>query len=105
MNCKPGDLAIQVGCDPEDGDLGRQDIGRLVVVIDRGDDWSHVGDHRFHWWIKPASGGLIGCFDEGGKYCLEPECDIPDEHLRPLRDQDGEDEVLRLVGKPETVGA
>ena len=78
MNCKQGDLAVIVR-----GSAFKEYIGHIVQCVALrcaepdlwGIDRSLDGDHRA--WIM-----------------------VPDSCLRPLRDREGEDEVLRLVGSP-----
>ena len=100
MNCKPGDLAVIKGCDPNGS--GR-DIGKLVRIVGPGDDWSDVGDTR-HFWDCDTLGQRLECDGNSLSDGFE-NIDIPDEHLRPIRDNDGEDETLQWAGKPEGVTA
>lgn len=80
MNCKPGDLAVNVGGLPHCR-------GRIYVVLRPYD--GHVFRRENAWWC-----------DWRGQ-----EVHVCDEHLRPIRDQDGEDETLSWAGKPEQVTA
>ena len=76
MNCKQGDLAIIVG--------GRfpQFIGN-IVKIDRP-----CIIYTKNWITDPPK------FDKGVMVSFY------DNHLNPIRDQDGEDEMIRIAGKP-----
>ncbi|AXF52864.1 MAG: hypothetical protein [Bacteriophage sp.] len=79
LNCKPGDLAIHINaCNPEN-------IGAIVHVI----EYAGFNNGSHEWWTEGNGPGDISC----------------DEHLRPIRDQDGEDETLTWAGKPEEVTA
>lgn len=78
MNCEPGDLAIVVAT--ADGDTGS--IGSVVEVIRLGDTGA---ESKPGWVTSPAMDG---------------HCRFYDSSLRPLRDNDGEDEILRIAGKP-----
>lgn len=89
LNCKQGDLAVIVRSFA--GNHGR--IVRCVEYIGVL-GWRYDG-YVPTWRIDRE---LV---TEGGTRSAE----IPDWQLRPIRDNDGEDEILRLVGKPETVGA
>ena len=81
MNCKQGDLAVIVR-----GSAFQKYIGHVVQcvtlrctdpamwAIDRSLDGDQIA------WIM-----------------------VPDSCLRPLRDSDGEDEMLRIKGKPQRI--
>ncbi|MFA5898103.1 MAG: hypothetical protein WC829_03200 [Hyphomicrobium sp.] len=88
MNCKPGDLAIIVRS--EAGNLGK--IVRCIKVL------------RNEFWTGPSL---------GTRMTATLEIDIPlaswdgvvsnhiaDDQLRPIRDNDGEDEMIRIAGLP-----
>lgn len=106
MNCKPGDLAVIVRA------TYAENLGRIVHVVEpwpfrgypigytmhfRGRKWRIACDAD--WVIEPVGRPLIGAH-AGHSWSA-----APDFCLRPIRDQDGEDEILRLVGKPEGVTA
>lgn len=93
MNCKPGDLAVIVRCDyPEN-------VGRFVRVVCRADGSEFAWYEGEEWECEPAT-PVIGLNADGAKtWGLEPVC-LFDAHLRPIRDNDGEDEILRIAGKP-----
>jgi hypothetical protein len=95
MNCRPGDLAVVVrACNAEN-------LGGLVRVVGPGMlfDWHidplfdlrHVVDPHTRAGIRPG----------GGRLYVEAD----DVQLRPIRDQDGEDETLTWAGKPQQVPA
>lgn len=94
LNCKIGDLAIIV-VDEEGSDLGK-----IVRIVEPGDDWSYFGDSRPHW----------ACDTLGQKFVISAPfvefsdgvelIDIPDAYLRPLRDEEGEDETLTWAPSP-----
>ena len=77
MNCKPGDLAV-------------------VARATNGD-------------VVPYLGRVVTCLRvvHGDCWATDPELEagraIYDGALRPIRDQDGEDEMLTLAGKPNEV--
>lgn len=97
MNCKPGDLAVIV----------RpykiiEEIGRPVRVVRLGID-GELGTSRDGCPtsnIGPGGPGWLCEANDSGYPCF-----IGDAFLRPIRGQDGEDEILRLVGRPEGVAA
>jgi hypothetical protein len=81
MNCKPGDLAVIVRAYrfPEL-------VGRIVTCV-------RLTPHPSKLPVWETAEPL-------------PESNwIHDDQLRPIRDNDGEDEMLRIVGKPETAVA
>jgi hypothetical protein len=88
MNCKQGDLAVIVR-----SMAGNE--GKLVEVLRQsvayGPGW---------WTVRSMSGP---CRNHLGVYSQEGQ--IEDSRLRPLRDNDGEDEILRIAGKPQEVTA
>jgi hypothetical protein len=96
MNCKPGDLAIFVRsyCGNE-GRIVR--VLRLATDVDRKTiPWE---EGRCCWVIdQTVSWG-------GGGLVFARAALALDDCLRPIRDTDGEDEMLRIAGRPETVEA
>ena len=94
MNCKPGDLAVIVRSDFP------ASIGCLCLVLK-----SNEIDHEGMWcWAVRASNKIE--WEYGFKtVVLNRHGFVPDAWLRPIRDNDGEDEMLRIVGKPEGVTA
>ena len=91
MNCKPGDLAV---IRPTYG--VPDEVGAFVVVLRAG----VCGEQ-----ITMRCGGVSKCNDTGAWLCDSRAskyypCFIRDSHLRPIRDGDGEDEMLRIAGYP-----
>lgn len=88
MNCKPGDLAVIVRSTC--GNEGK--IVRCVSLFFHPGflqpDFSIVAGPA--WVVEPPVVGWCGDVLPG----------VRDALLRPLRDSDGEDEVLRMVGRP-----
>lgn len=112
MNCKEGDLAYVVGSCATPGLKGRFVI---VVRLHAAHDVFvsvGVGGPRFTlehpapcWVCKPADGTTLPWLDLGTWKTFDfEERPIDDAGLRPIRDSDGEDEMLRIVGKPEPHG-
>lgn len=81
MNCKAGDLAVVVFAKryPEF-------LGKIVRISQACDIFERS------WDTDPPT------FSSDGV-----EHSFCDEYLRPIRDQDGEDEILRLAGKPHDI--
>lgn len=83
MNCKPNELAIIVYAEK----IIQHTIGKIV----------ELGDHTIH---HPSNGQpcwvLKKPFLDGNGECIA----IADTSLRPIRDNDGEDESLTWAGKP-----
>jgi len=85
MNCKQGDLAVIVRSLA--GNEGK--IVRCLRLIP-----------QTPWAIQPGPRWIVDRTLPGVTF----DCDsVPDAFLRPLRDSDGEDEMLRMLGRP--VGA
>lgn len=84
MNCKPGDLAIYVGWGSP------KDLGQIVTCV------KFLGD------LPVAGGGTAPM------WLVEPPLKnsdyrrdwVADGALRPIRPNDGEDEMIRIAGKP-----
>lgn len=93
MNCKPGDLAVIVRC------RAQENLGRYVSVVDAG---ALPGS----WLVRSAGGPLMGA-PLGNQRFFTPcaELNAWDSDLRPIRDNDGEDEILRIAGLPQEVTA
>jgi hypothetical protein len=88
MNCKPGDLAIVVS--PRAKNAGK--IGRCVSRYDG--PWL---DGEGPGWVLD---GTVLYRHDGTRKRINV---IMDKWLRPIRDNDGEDEMLRIAGKPREV--
>lgn len=82
MNCKPGDVAMIVSVYTKDA---HKHLGEIVECV----DWFLDFDGNERWNIR-ARDGMDTCDD----------C-----NMRPIRDNDGEDETLQWAGLPhkETV--
>lgn len=91
MNCKPGDLAVILWTRnyPEN-------IGALVRVLHDSPN-GPLPEYGHQWSVEPLQRVMtsIGKAGPGGEFSM------PDRFLRPLRDNDGDDEMLRIAGKPE----
>lgn len=81
MNCKPGDLAIVLRANETPEHVGKI----LTVVRLHNGDWPEP-----HWLTEP----------EFLHSCGNPLV-FADSDLRPLRPDEGEDEILRIAGHPE----
>jgi hypothetical protein len=97
MNCKPGDLARVVAPYAKPG------RGAFVVVRRRARPYECLDGNVFQacnsnggWvcdgWVRDSDGGVCG-----------PQLAIADECLRPIRDNDGEDQTLTWAGKPSDI--
>jgi hypothetical protein len=87
MRCKKGDLAILVSPCQTEGLVVR--VGALAAMESKhGPIWLVTGaEHKPGEWLHagtPAN-GIDSC---------------PDAWMKPIRDNDGEDEMLRIAGKP-----
>lgn len=91
LNCKPGDLAIVVNSKSSPDCIGL--ITRVVSYLP-----DVTGDPA--WIVDPPlhDGRLFNGLERPGNWWM-------DAALRPIRDQDGEDEILRIAGKPQEVKA
>ena len=103
MNCKPGDMAVIVR-----SKFTPHLIGRIVEVLymapsygsfclPNGQLHAQLVDKRPRWVCKfqnPVSAPT----DIGQR--LTDYAPVPDEVLRPIRDQPGDDEMLRITGLP-----
>jgi hypothetical protein len=96
-NVKPGDIAMVKAPYVEQGRGAIVVVERLAGIREELSGCVYVwqSEYGHGWvvrgWVKARSG-----FRQG------PQLVISDQCLRPLRDTDGEDEVLRLAGKPKS---
>lgn len=77
MNCKPGDLAVVVGAFNNTKFIG--------CIVRCKKSFFNVKRGEYGWQVDRNLGGYVG---------------IADKHLKPIRDNDGEDESLTWAGKP-----
>lgn len=101
MNCEKDQLAMIVKADP--GESGC-DLGKIVRVVGPGDEWSDIGDTRFHWDVDTL-GQRLEMRDLNGHITTSDgieHLDIADSNLRPINDpgEDATDEMVLRVGKP-----
>jgi hypothetical protein len=82
MNCKPGDLAVVVAVRGAD-QKNKAHIGKIVTAAERID-----GNE---WKTEPLLIDLEGYFSW---------ISLDDSELRPIRDNDGEDETLQWAPVP-----
>lgn len=87
MNCKPGDLAFIVNS------LEGKSIGKIVRCINMVGlvDWDGV--FKDYGWETDTELERYG----------PPSTLVPDSWMRPIRDNDGQDESLTWVKKTEKV--
>lgn len=83
LNCRPGDLAVIVR-----STAGNEGTIVHCVRLEPQPWWAIIEGPR--WLIESPVPDTYGM----------PIRSVADFALRPLRDSDGEDEVLRLVGSP-----
>lgn len=103
LNCKPGDLAVIVSARfPEN-------IGILVSVLRQYIEGEHLPGDPFRMyegpygvsWVVESVGKPIRKWGEKGTYDLQTTV-FADVCLRPIRDNDGEDETLQWVPRKVT---
>jgi hypothetical protein len=103
MNCKPGDMAVIVR-----SKFAPQLIGRIVEVLHsapnnrpfrlpNGQSHEPLSGSRFYWVCK-FQNQIEAPTD--AVYIKTIYAPVPDECLRPIRDQPGDDEMLRITGLP-----
>lgn len=93
LNCKQGDLAVKIKADPKD----EIPIGAIVKCIKYADGICAITDEKILGWDVEFRGSNR-CPEGYPWFAL-------DEYLRPIRDQDGEDETLTWAGNPQEVTA
>ena len=90
MNCKPGDLAIVVHTCKQQGRITR--CIRLATEQD-------VTLQRMYF----PNGRPVWVVEHEFQYTFLRATLILDAYLRPLRDSDGEDQILTRAGKPSDI--
>jgi hypothetical protein len=100
MNCKKGDLAIVIR-----PGFRANNVGRVVECVTFFPAYQGQGmDVPLDSW--GVRGRLVLPYtDEQHEWCRARGFDavINDGRLRPIRDSDGEDEMLRITGRPREV--
>jgi hypothetical protein len=97
MNCKPGDLAVVVSS------MNGGNVGKVVTVI-RLATTAEIATEMPGAIYLGAIWRTDKPLEWGNK--RGERCDAylaPDVRLRPIRDNDGEDETLTWAGKPEQI--
>lgn len=104
MNCKPGDLAVILG----ESKVAPGSMGRFCTVLYA----APMGEFRFPdgvlsdarnssqpFWVIEFQNPLIIGRTDGTKKPAKYAC-CPDSRLRPIRDNDGDDETLQWAIVP-----
>lgn len=94
-NVTTGDIARIVGAAPGE----EQDLGKIVAVGPREHDY----EGALYWQCTSLSGPLTFHWFDGADILEQDQglgASIPDEYLKRIRPSDGEDEMLRIAGKP-----
>lgn len=98
MNCKPGDLAVVVGSSQYSGMicevLYAAPIGSFFLP-----DGFYAIDGEVGYWVVKFSRKISVQTTNGFRETYYGHGD--DKYLRPIRDQDGTDEMIRIAGKPK----
>lgn len=84
LNCRPGDLAVTHSAPKDNG-----------IVVRVG---CSLGSHSFYGQVWEVTS--IGSPFEFNPGQFEPTVGWPDRYLKPLRDDPGTDEMLRIAGLP-----
>lgn len=82
MNCKQGDLALIVR-----SAAGNE--GKIVRCVELAGSWGGYDGDGMRWVTEPPVRGMRG----------ELAYPVLDCNMRPLRDSDGADEAMRIVGR------
>jgi hypothetical protein len=99
MNCKPGDLAVMCRGPVEEKNVGI--MLRVLSLDPRDSTWTFEQASRpVQFFIGSREVGAFGSSAEAGGNAW-----VDDRELRPIRDNDGDDETLTWAGKPEHVTA
>lgn len=98
MNCKPGDLAVIVRSYA--GNEGK--IVRCLSFIPAGTSVSKDGYASEDGWVTDVPLRQMFYPDDGSApFRIDDAFYAIDSFLRPIRDQHGEDEMIRIAGKPK----
>jgi hypothetical protein len=101
MNCKPGDLAVVVGAS-----VTPEMIGCIVKVVRLAVKGEYLKEARFTGespaWVCESDSG-IPIRTSQRRFFRTTQRAINDSNLRPIRDNDKEDETLSWAGKPQSI--
>lgn len=109
MNCKPGDLCVCIKGTRTP--TPTSPLGRFCTVLHAAPNkrfrlpdgyWQAKVDRLSHHWVVEWHNPMKYPI-EGGGWRATRYGVMPDSALRPIRDQGGEDEILRIAGKPESI--
>jgi hypothetical protein len=98
LNCKRGDIAMVKAPYAPAGRGAVVEVVRPARASEKLSGCLYVqrSEHGHGWvvrgWVKDDQGRLCG-----------PRLVIADECLRPLRGSDGQDEMLRIAGRPQAL--
>jgi hypothetical protein len=98
LRCRVGDTVMIILKDSNYGKIGvitRRNTLQERVSCNGGVDGDHI-------WRVQSLGGPYHVTNEVRRW-VSPEVCARDCELRPLRDEPGEDEMLRIAGKPKRV--
>lgn len=108
-NVKPGDLAYVISSGVKTPGIA----GRIVEVVSEavpGDEVECDGNHILILEVRNSSkvwlvrsNSKLPSLDEDGSIFYSKERFLIDDVLRPIRDNDGEDEMLKIIGRPKVL--
>ncbi len=102
-NCRTGDIARIVNMPPQLAQASDRFVRCVAACEIRGEP-AWILEERVNFTILSAGRSLPSgeVFQAGDKIYIDR---IQDKYLRPIRDSDGEDEMLRLAGRPNETPA
>lgn len=89
MNCKQGDIAVVIRA------INTKNIGRVCQCL------KHKREARM---MPSGDSGIFDCWETDQAFedwTGRADHSMEDMNLKPLRDTDGVDEMLRITGKPK----
>lgn len=100
LRCKPGDLAIVTGSQLNNGKIVTcvQFLGAYLKI-----DGVLHGPHDTHTDFWEIDSELYWSNPDSPKTVYTGMTSIPDCQLTPIRSRPGQDEIIKIAGKPKSI--
>lgn len=99
LRCRAGDIVMVITRDGNRGKLGT--VARAL----RPDEIALFPTSKVHWRVEALGSEFSVSDDAGTRHWMADHFVAADGELMPLRDQPGQDQMLRIAGKPKKARA
>ena len=96
LRCRVGDIVVMIG---RNDNLGR--FGTVARGLRADETARFLPREVLHWYVEALGSHFSVTDPDNTRIWLADHVLANDADLMPLRDQPGQDEILRITGKPK----